>query len=134
MRHLAQIQINPLSGHRQLLVLAHEQPDGSWLVGDRLEIPYNDENYCVGMLVLVRLDAHQQVSTVQNATDWILNILGSYFAPGIITPEFVKKEQEKIETWRQEITAKSQDLTRRQLEIETRREQLEELQQKLNPS
>ena len=54
-----------------------------------------------------------------------------YFDKGVITEAFIKKEQEKIETWRQEITAQSQDLTRRQLEIETRREQLEELEQKL---
>jgi small-conductance mechanosensitive channel len=60
-----------------------------------------------------------------------LDIIEHHFEQGVITPEFVQKEQEKIEIWRQEITSQSQDLTRRQLEIETRREQLEELEKKL---
>ena len=66
-----------------------------------------------------------------NATDWLLDVVKQHFAKGMITPDFVRKEQAKIETWRQEITSQSQDLTRRQLEIETRREQLEELEKKL---
>lgn len=131
MRHLAQVQINPLTGHQQLLVLAHEQADGSWQVGDRLEITFENDSFAVGMLVIVNLTPDQTVQTIYNATDWLLDVVKQHFAKGVITPDFVRKEQAKIETWRQEITSQSQDLTRRQLEIETRREQLEELEKKL---
>lgn len=134
MRHLAQVQINPLSGHRQLITLADEQSDSSWLVGDRLEIPYPENDLSVGMFVLIKLDQDRKIIEVNNATDWLLDIVKHYFDKGVMTEDFIKKEQEKIETWRQEITAQSQDLTRRQLEIETRREQLEELEQKLSQS
>ncbi|MGB2925547.1 MAG: hypothetical protein WBB82_09615 [Limnothrix sp.] len=132
MRHLAQVQINSLTSHRQLLLLAHEQPDGSWTMGDRHEIDFTQDTFAVGALVIVKLTDEQKVASIHNATDWLLGIVRHYFSKEAITPEFVQKEQQKIETWRQEITAQSQDLTRRQLEIETRREQLEELEKKLN--
>ena len=131
MRHLAQVQINPLTGHQQLLVLAHEQEDGSWQVGDRLEISFDVDSFAVGMLVIVKLDESHKIISIHNATDWLLDVVKQHFAKGVITPDFILKEQAKIETWRQEITSQSQDLTRRQLEIETRREQLEELEKKL---
>ena len=131
MRHLAQVQINPLTGHQQLLVLSHEQEDGSWQVGDRLEISFDVDSFAVGMLVIVKLDDSNKIVSIHNATDWLLDVVKQHFAKGVITPDFILKEQAKIETWRQEITSQSQDLTRRQLEIETRREQLEELEKKL---
>ena len=131
MRHLAQVQINPLSGNRQLLVLAHEQADGSWSLGDRIEVAVEQDSFSVGMFVLVKLDQNQEVVSIQNATDWLLEVVRDRFAQEFINPEFIQQEQAKIETWRQEITAQSQDLTRRKLEIETRREQLEDLEKKL---
>ncbi|AFY40539.1 hypothetical protein Lepto7376_4436 [[Leptolyngbya] sp. PCC 7376] len=131
MRHLAQVQINPLTGHQQLLILAHEQEDGSWELGDRLEISFELGSFAVGMLVIVKLSEENKIISIHNATDWLLDVVKQHFAKGVITPDFLLKEQAKIETWRQEITSQSQDLTRRQLEIETRREQLEELEKKL---
>ena len=131
MRHLAQVQINPLTGHQQLLILAHEQDDGSWKLGDRLEILLDHKSFAAGMLVIVKLGEDNSLLSIQNATDWLLEVVKRHFAQDAITPDFIRKEQAKIETWRQEITSQSQDLTRRQLEIETRREQLEELEKKL---
>ncbi|NJN73743.1 MAG: hypothetical protein HC799_13510 [Limnothrix sp. RL_2_0] len=131
MRHLAQIQINPLTGDQQLQLLAQEESDGSWVMSDRLAINFTQSALAVGTLVIVKLDEHQKIESIQNATDWLLSIVKHYFSKESITPEFVLKEQQKIEAWRQEITSQSQDLTRRQLEIETRREQLEQLEKKL---
>ncbi|OKH17163.1 hypothetical protein [[Limnothrix rosea] IAM M-220] len=131
MRHLAQVQINPLTGHQQLLILAHEQQDGSWKLGDRLEILLDHKSFAAGMLVIVKLGEDNSLLSIHNATDWLLEVVKRHFAQDSITPDFIRKEQAKIETWRQEITSQSQDLTRRQLEIETRREQLEELEKKL---
>lgn len=135
MQYLAQIQINPLSGNRQLQLLAQEQVDGSWKMGDYSEVSFAQDSFGVGMLVIVKIDDEdQKVLSIKNATGWLLDIVENHFERGAITPEFVQKEQEKIEIWRQEITSQSQDLTRRQLEIETRREQLEELEKKLAES
>jgi hypothetical protein len=132
MRYLAQVQISPISGNHQLQLLAQEQLDGSWKIGEYSEISFAQDSFGVGMLVIVKLDdEQQQILSIKNATGWLLDIIEHHFEQGVITPEFVQKEQEKIEIWRQEITSQSQDLTRRQLEIETRREQLEELEKKL---
>lgn len=131
MRHLAQVQVNPLTGNPQLLLLAQEESDGRWVMGDRLAIGCPESSLKVGNLVIVKLDQEHKILSVQNATDWLLSVIKHYFSKESITPEFVLKEQQKIEAWRQEITSQSQDLTRRQLEIETRREQLEQLEKKL---
>jgi hypothetical protein len=132
MRHLAQVQINPLTNSQQLLLLAQEESDGRWVMGDRHALSFTQNSFAVGTLVIVKLDEQQhKIVSIHNATDWLLGIIKHYFSKESITPEFVLKEQQKIEAWRQEITSQSQDLTRRQLEIETRREQLEQLEKKL---
>ncbi|MBV5259459.1 hypothetical protein FLX56_13635 [Synechococcus moorigangaii CMS01] len=137
MRHLAQVQCQSEAAPRQLVLLAQEQPDGSWLVydpGDRPYLAYDDGDLGVGSFVLAQLDHNQQITHLQEALDWLLHVVQNHFTPGKITPEFVQQEREKIEAWRQEITAKSQEFTRRQLELEVRREQLEALEQKLSES
>ena len=97
MRHLAQVQINPLTGHQQLLILAHEQEDGSWKLGDRLEISFDVDSFAVGMLVIVKLDEGHKIVSIHNATDWLLDVVKQHFAKGVITPDFILKEQAKIE-------------------------------------
>ncbi|MDJ0601872.1 MAG: hypothetical protein QNJ37_23875 [Crocosphaera sp.] len=83
-----------------------------------------------GVLVLVSLGNNQEILEVKEAKDWVMGLVETYLINGVITPEWVEKEQEKVEQWRQEITAKSLDLTRRQLELETQKEQLQELERK----
>ncbi|MDJ0731383.1 MAG: hypothetical protein QNJ33_15475 [Crocosphaera sp.] len=84
-----------------------------------------------GVLVLVKLGNNREILEVKEAKDWVMGLVETYLTNGVITPEWVEKEQEKVEQWRQEITAKSLDLTRRQLELETQKEQLQELEGKL---
>lgn len=135
MRHLAQIQCQSQSNQPHLLLLAQEQPDGSWQVfekGDRLCLDHDQEGFSEGTLVLLQLDPQRQITSIQDATDWLLHVVQHHFISGGITPEFVQQEREKIEAWRQEMTAQSQDFTRRQLELEVRRGQLEALEQRLN--
>jgi chromosome segregation ATPase len=54
-----------------------------------------------------------------------------YLIPEVITSEFLHQEEVRIEQWRQEMTAQGLELTRRQLEIETHRDQLQELENSL---
>ncbi len=129
MLHLAQVKKNPTSGEMQLQLLAHQHSWECWQVSNR-EVVSCEEVQLLneGLLVLVELDHQQKISKIQEATDWVVNLVLTYLSGQVMTPEWVEKEQEKIEQWRQEITAKSLDLTRRYLELEAHKEQIQELE------
>ncbi len=132
MLHLAQVKKNPSSGEMELLLLARQTSDALWdimsseVIPLKLPVPCGD-----GVLVLVKLDSEQKIIEIEEAKDWVMELVETYLTNGVITPEWVEKEQEKVEQWRQEITVKSLDLTRRQLELETQKEQLQELENQL---
>ncbi|MDJ0508145.1 MAG: hypothetical protein QNJ64_02650 [Crocosphaera sp.] len=132
MLHLAQMKKNPSSGEMELLLLARQTSDDLWeimsseVIPLKLPVPFGN-----GALVLVKLDGEQKIIEIEEAKDWVMGLIETYLTNGLITPEWVEKEQEKVEQWRQEITVKSLDLTRRQLELETQKEQLQELETQL---
>ncbi len=132
MLHLAQVKKNASSGEMELLLLARQTSQNLWdtlsdeIIPCQLLMAFGD-----GVLVLVKLGNDQEILEIKEAKDWVMGLVETYLTPGVITPEWVEKEQEKVEQWRQEITAKSLDLTRRQLELETQKEQLQELEGKL---
>ncbi len=132
MLHLAQVKKNPNSGEMELLLLARQTPQNLWEIISDEVIPCKIlMGFCDGVLVLAKLDNNQEILELKEAKDWVMGLVETYLTNGVITPEWVEKEQEKVEQWRQEITAKSLDLTRRQLELETQKEQLQELEGKL---
>ena len=132
MLHLAQVQINSISGEIQLQVLARQESEYVWEVNNSETLLLAKEtSLCEGVLVLVEMDGDQQIISTQEAKDWILSILQQHLTKNAINPQFIAAEQSKIEQWRQEITAQNLELNRRALEIETRREQLQELEQAL---
>ncbi len=132
MLHLAQVQINPTSGEIQLQVLARQESEYVWKVGisDTLLLA-KESSLGEGVLVLVEMGENQQIISVQEAKDWVLSILQQHLTKNAINSQFIEAEQSKVEQWRQEITAQNLELNRRALEIETRREQLQELEQAL---
>ena len=132
MLHLAQVIKNLTSGERELQLLARQQSDYDWEILSSEVISCNlPETLGDRALVLINLDENQQVIEVEEAKNWIINIVKNYLNHEIMNPEWVEKEQKKVEKWRQEITAKSLDLTRRQLELETQKEQIQELEASL---
>lgn len=132
MLHLAQVQIHPASGEIQLQVLARQESEYVWEVDNSETFLLTKESSLgPGVLVLVEMDQNQQIISIQEAKDWILSILQQHLTKNAINPQFIKTEQSKIEKWRQEITGQNLELNRRALEIETRREQLQELEQEL---
>jgi hypothetical protein len=132
MLYLAQVNKNLTSGAIELQVLARQQSDNSWAIDTSEVLPISKENnLCEALLVLVELDENKQIVEVKNAKNWVINLLQQYLSVSSITPEFVREEQARIEQWRQEITAQSLDLTRRYLEVETQREQIQELEASL---
>lgn len=132
MLYLAQVEINPELGGIQLQVLARQESEYVWEVDNSETLLLTKESSLyVGVLVLVEVDDLQQIISIQNAKEWILSILQQHLTKNAINPQFIQTEQNKVEQWRQEITAQNLELNRRALEIETRREQLQELEQEL---
>ncbi|MBO9998525.1 MAG: hypothetical protein J7641_05865 [Cyanobacteria bacterium SID2] len=131
MLHLAQVTKKGLLGKTVLRLLARRRPDETWAVLSSEENVETDaSNYGEGILVLVDVGANRQVQSVKEAKDWVLSVISEYLAAGI-TPEFLQKEAERAEQWRQSLTLQSQDLARRTVELETRREQIQALEEKL---
>jgi small-conductance mechanosensitive channel len=132
MLHLAQVTKNPVSGQMELQLLACQNAEGIWAACQNNSLPMHPSNLnAEGVLLLVELDEQQKTIGMSNAKDWVLELIQKYLVFGAITPEFVQQEEERVEQWRQEITAQSLDLTRRHLELETRRDQLQELEASL---
>lgn len=151
MLHLAQVQKNSTSGNRELQVLAYQVDRSAWKLDRSLVIPLEDSvSLPEGMLVLWDKNSDcNLIDNLQPATDWILNLVREHLtAEGsqqrasswqdaerltkdAVDRQMVALEQAKIEQWRQEMTVQNLELNRRFLEIETRREQLQELEQSL---
>ena len=115
-----------------LQVLARQESEYVWKVDNSETLLLTKESPLgAGVLVLVEIDRHQQIVSIQNAKEWVLSVLQQHLTKNTINPQFIQTEQNKVEKWRQEITAQNLELNRRALEIETRREQLQELEQEL---
>jgi polyhydroxyalkanoate synthesis regulator phasin len=132
MLYLAYVQKNPDSGDKELCLLAYQKTDQLWHIVTSATVSCNDPDIGEeGNLVLVKLTEDQQIVTIENAKDWVIGLVKEYLSYPTLTPEWVEKEKARIEQGRQEITAKSLDLTRRQLELETQREQIQALENQL---
>ncbi len=132
MLYLAQVQKNHHSGEKELYLLAYQKADNLWQVSTPETIFCEKiNNFEQGNLVIVELGENQQILTLGNAKNWVLELVKQYLSYPTITPDWVEKEMARIEQGRQEITAKSLDLTRRQLELETQREQIQALESQL---
>lgn len=131
MLHLAQVQNKENGGGVELRLLARQHSGNSWAVINPDNVPYTNGNSLQeGVLVLIELSDQREVLSVQNAKDWVLDLVQQYLTIGV-SPNFLKEEAERAEQWRQKLTLDSQDLTRRHLEMEARREQIQTLEEDL---
>lgn len=132
MLNLAQVQKNPTSDKLELQILAYQIDDTVWEVDNSTIIPLIEQTSLMeGALVLLEKETDNVITHIKPATDWILSLLQKHLTKNAISPQFIAAEQSKVEEWRQEITVQNLELNRRFLEIETRREQLQELEQSL---
>ncbi|MFP4008382.1 MAG: hypothetical protein ACLFV6_10320 [Spirulinaceae cyanobacterium] len=135
MLHLAQVQQDAHNSGIILHLLAVQTDDDIWSVKDSDSLAIEAEKVAntallsAGRLVLVDLDESQQILSLQDATNWVLSLLKKLSTDS--PSESLGEEQIVIEQWRQELTLQSQDMTRRNLEIETRREQIQDLEKSL---
>lgn len=132
MLYLAQVQKKGILGKAGLRLLARQKSEHAWTILTEDEVIPAAEavNLGEGVLVLVELSTHRQVLTIQDAREWVLEIVQKYLVNGI-TPAFLQQETERAEQWRQSLTLQSQELDRRALELEARREQIQVLEESL---
>ncbi|MBE9174148.1 hypothetical protein IQ225_00150 [Synechocystis salina LEGE 06155] len=136
MLHLAQITIDQQENCHQLMVLASCQNHECWQRSNFI-LPLGDpDHWTEGALVLVQTNADQQIEQMRDGLDWLLEILeivptANGFVADQALSSLVKQEKRRVEAWRQEMAAKNLDLTKRQIELETQRQQLKELELKL---
>ncbi|UZQ55123.1 hypothetical protein OOK60_03340 [Trichothermofontia sichuanensis B231] len=116
-------------GDRVWSVLANSEPrvllDATHTLKDDLKGVLNR-----GVLVLVRLSEEQEVIEIELATDWVLALINDYLSDGL-TPTFFKQEVAHVEAGRQWLALQMQDLGRRALEMEARREEIQILEESL---
>jgi len=135
MLYLAQVQKKGFLGKGELRLLASQKTEHSWTMITKEDVvPFSDtDTFNEGMLVLADLSGSHEgrkVVSVKDAKDWVLDIMQKFLKDGI-TPAFLQQETERAEQWRQSLTLQSQELNRRSLELEARREQIQMLEDSL---
>lgn len=142
MLYLAQVQNQENLGEISLQLLACQNSEHTWAIlseetfftlpQDFAQNPiYSATNVLnEGMLVLADIGENNQVVNIQSAANWVLQLVEKYLTTGF-TPDFLQQEAQKAEDWRQSLTLQSQELSRRLIEVEARREQIQNLEAKL---
>ena len=132
MLHLAQVEKIASSDQMALRLIARQRSEYSWAVILEPDVIYLDTliEFGEGTLVLVTVSETRQVTQVDSASPWLIDIMQTFLKSGI-TPAFLQAESDRAEQWRQTLTLQSQDLDRRALELEARREQIEQLEETL---
>ncbi|BAZ24362.1 hypothetical protein NIES4073_52570 [Kalymmatonema gypsitolerans NIES-4073] len=131
MLYLAQIHKNDFLDQLQLRLLAREEGENIWvIIPEEAFILLGKSNTLTEKLVLVELSPTGDIERLEDATNWVLNLVKAYLTTGI-TPEFLQEEADRAEQWRQNLTLQNQDLARRSLELEARREQIQALEESL---
>lgn len=141
MLYLAQVKNQEFLGEASLELLACQNADDSWAILSEqkvLNLPkifVEESNNFVGnilnegVLVLADIGENSEILNMRSATNWVVELVDKYLKNGI-TLEFLQLEAEKAEAWRQSLTLQSQELSRRLIEVEARREQIQNLEAK----
>ncbi|PZV11061.1 MAG: hypothetical protein DCF22_15275 [Leptolyngbya sp.] len=129
---LAQVETKESANRAELRILACQRSEYAWAIVNEQDTLscVQATQYAPGSLVLLTLSDTREVLEISDVKDWLLNIVNTLLVTGM-TPQFLQQEYERAEQWRQNLTLQSQDLDRRVLELEARREQLEQLEETL---
>jgi hypothetical protein len=132
MLHLAQVRKQEPTGETQLQLLARQEFGTAWaIIAESEVIPAAEAaTWSDGVLVLADLSPTHQVLSVQPATDWVLDLVTNYLTSDI-TPAFLQQEKERVEQGLQSLTLEKQELARKTLELEARREEIQGLEARL---
>ncbi len=133
MLYLAQVDDDKNTlGLPDLLLIAVQESEEVWGLidaGSKSSKLQSDRvfDHPPGAWVIVKTSDRKEILEVDDAKPWIIALIQNYLTFGV-TPEFLRKETERAEQWRQSLTLQSQELDRRALELEARREQLQALE------
>lgn len=118
------------AGKAEIKLLAFQRPDQSWnpVPGEETIPAEEANNLNAGSLVLADLNANRQVQRIQEASRPLVGILQNFSR----TLEKSKRQEEEIEQWKQSLTYQSQELNRRNMEMEARLEQLQQMESDFN--
>jgi len=132
MLYLAQVQKQGSTGEPKLRLIAQQDSGYTWALIPQAEVisAKQAEEWSEGLLVLVDLAPDYQILTIKDATDWVLDLVKVYLKSGI-TPDLLLEEQQRLEQGLQSLTLEKLELSRRLLELEARREEIQELEAKL---
>ncbi len=135
MRYLAKIERASFLGNTVLQPLARQVDEYLWeTIPDHAAIE-TDITVGIGNGALVLATVEQQneqlqVTAIDDVVPWLLHLLEQFLSQGI-TPDFLTKEAERAEQWRQSLTLESQEVERRALETAARRDEIQELERNL---
>ena len=132
MLYLAQVNKNEFSDKYQLRLLARQESQNLWVVipEESFILLEKVTNISDNLLVLVQLSPTGEIESLADASNWVVHLVQTFLSSGI-TPEQLQQEAERAESWRQSLTLQNQDLARRSLELEARREQIQALEESL---
>jgi hypothetical protein len=132
MLYLAQVHKNEFLDQLQLRLLARQEAVNLWaMIPEEAFILLGKGNtVSERLLVLVELSPTGDIERLEDATNWVLHLVQAYLSCGV-TPEFLQQEADRAEHWRQSLTLQNQELARRSLELEARREQIQALEESL---
>ncbi|MEM1308896.1 MAG: hypothetical protein AAF892_16230 [Cyanobacteria bacterium P01_D01_bin.71] len=135
MRYLAKVERASFLGNAVLQLLARQVDEYLWEALPDHEALETDVTLGVGngAIVLIDLDEqseHPKIAAVEDVVPWLLEMIKQFLSQGI-TPDFLAKEAERAEQWRQSLTLESQEVERRALETAARRDEIQELERNL---
>lgn len=132
MLYLAQVNKNEFLDQYQLRLLARQEAENLWTIipEETLILLGKGNTMSEKLLVLVELSSTGNIEKLEDAKNWVLYLVQTFLSTGV-TPEFLQQEIEQAENWRQSLTLQNQDLARRSLELEARREQIQALEESL---
>lgn len=128
MLYLAEVQkkTRTFGGSKaEFKLLACQRAEHSWsAVGDEIISAPDDVPYNSGALVLVELSGSRNVQRYTEAGKQLVSILQNFSR----LQEKFKTQEEEIEQWKQSLTYQSQELNRREMEMEARQEQIQNVE------
>ncbi|WP_414564884.1 MULTISPECIES: hypothetical protein [unclassified Anabaena] len=132
MLYLAQARKNEFLDQYQLRLLARQESENLWVIipEEAFILLGKGNTMSEKLLVLVELAESGDIEKLEEASDWVLNLVQTYLSAGM-SPQDLQQEAERAESWRQSLTLQNQDLARRSLELEARREQIQALEESI---
>lgn len=114
------------AGKAEIKLLACQRNDQNWtpVPGEEVIPAEEANNLNAGALVLAELNANRQVKRIQEAGRPLITILQNFSRQ----MEKSKSLEEEIEQWKESLTYQSQELNSRNMEMEARLEQLQQME------